>query len=44
MLIDAYDFFELNTNPTSQKYFETEAHKKITKNLISNIHQGVYLH
>ena len=40
MLIEAYDFFDLNISPSSQKYFETEAHKKITKNLIFNIHQG----
>ncbi|MGQ4006557.1 AAA family ATPase [Francisellaceae bacterium CB300] len=40
MLVEAYEFFDLNITPTSQKYFETEAHKKITKNLKFSIYQG----
>lgn len=40
MLVEAYEFFDLNIIPSTQKYFETEAHKKITKNLKFNISQG----
>lgn len=40
MLVEAYEFFDLNITSSTQKYFETDAHKKIIKNLKFNIYNG----